>query len=83
MACGTAVVAFAAAVERLSAENSAFVITEQMSDRQIAEMNRIGSLVRALESICGPLAAAALIAVAAILALLALRWELRRAARMA
>jgi len=83
-ACAAAVVAFLAVAARLLRVNALlFSGTDQPSERQIEESQRIGHIANALEIACGPLAAAALIAVVAILVLLAFRWELRRAARSA
>lgn len=77
--CAAAVVAFLVIAWRLWVQNAmAFSGSDQPTEREIEEAQRVARLATALGIACGPLTAAALIAVVAILALLTLRWELVR-----
>ena len=65
----------------LAAQAPQFQGAEQPSEDEIARAESISRTVSTLLLASGPLLTAALTAVTAILALLAFRWELRRAVR--
>jgi ABC-type Fe3+ transport system permease subunit len=79
-ACFVLLVAFLGIVGRLTSENHWFgMIDSSATEKEIEESQRMEQVANALMVSCQPLAAAVLLAVVAILAVLAVRWELRRA----
>jgi len=80
VASGAVLVAFLTIAAQLMVENAGGFSTDQNpSQREVEESERIAQIVSSLGLACGPLAAATVLAVVAILVLLAVRWELRQA----
>jgi hypothetical protein len=82
VACTATLGAFIVIGVRLMTEEATrFPADQQPTEREIEASQRIYQIANSLELAVGPLAAGALVAVIVILALLAFRWELRRATR--